>query len=95
MSLRLIANWKLNGSKEFNDQWAQEFFKNFLSSFSKIDDYDILMCIKIWMESEDKVISILSQMLVNRKLLKARVFFRFQIGYHVYIVDKLLQIIQV
>ena len=32
MSLRLIANWKLNGSKEFNDQWAQEFFKNFSSS---------------------------------------------------------------
>ena len=32
MSLRLIANWKLNGSKEFNDQWAQEFFKNFSNS---------------------------------------------------------------
>ena len=32
MSLRLIANWKLNGSKEFNDQWAEEFFKNFSGS---------------------------------------------------------------
>ena len=31
MSLRLIANWKLNGSLEFNDQWAEEFFKNFSS----------------------------------------------------------------
>ena len=29
MSLRLIANWKLNGSIEFNDQWAEDFFKNF------------------------------------------------------------------
>tara|TARA_Y100000768_G_scaffold102762_1_gene75125 strand:- start:339 stop:1088 length:750 start_codon:yes stop_codon:yes gene_type:complete len=29
MSLRLIANWKLNGSVEFNDQWAKDFFKNF------------------------------------------------------------------
>ena len=29
MSLRLIANWKLNGSKEFNDQWSKDFFKNF------------------------------------------------------------------
>ena len=29
MSLCLVANWKLNGSKEFNHQWALEFFKNF------------------------------------------------------------------
>ena len=32
MSPRLIANWKLNGSIEFNDYWAEEFFKNFSSS---------------------------------------------------------------
>jgi len=35
MSLRLIANWKLNGSIEFNAQWAEEFFKNFSISNSK------------------------------------------------------------
>ena len=29
MSLCLVANWKLNGSKEFNTQWALEFFRNF------------------------------------------------------------------
>lgn len=29
MSLRLIANWKLNGSKEFNQKWISNFFKNF------------------------------------------------------------------
>jgi triosephosphate isomerase len=29
MSLCLVANWKLNGSREFNHQWAAEFFKNF------------------------------------------------------------------
>ena len=29
MSLRLIANWKLNGSRDFNYQWAREFFENF------------------------------------------------------------------
>ena len=29
MSLNLVANWKLNGSKEFNHQWALEFFRNF------------------------------------------------------------------
>ena len=31
MSLRLIANWKLNGSLEFNNQWVEDFFKNFSS----------------------------------------------------------------
>ena len=29
MSLCLVANWKLNGSREFNHQWALEFSKNF------------------------------------------------------------------
>ena len=29
MSLRLIANWKLNGSKEFNQKWIFNFFKYF------------------------------------------------------------------
>ena len=29
MSLCLIANWKLNGSKEFNHKWALEFLRNF------------------------------------------------------------------
>ena len=29
MSLCLVANWKLNGSKEFNHQWAREFLRNF------------------------------------------------------------------
>ena len=36
MSLRLIANWKLNGSKDFNDQWVEDFFKNFTGSGSKL-----------------------------------------------------------
>ena len=29
MSLCLVANWKLNGSREFNHGWALEFFSNF------------------------------------------------------------------
>ena len=32
MSLCLVANWKLNGSKEFNHQWALEFLRNFNGS---------------------------------------------------------------
>ena len=37
MSLRLIANWKLNGSKEFNQKWFREFFKSY-----KADDLSFL-----------------------------------------------------
>ena len=29
MSLRLVANWKLHGSREFNHEWALEFFSHF------------------------------------------------------------------
>ena len=29
MSLCLVANWKLNGSREFNHQWTLEFSQNF------------------------------------------------------------------
>ena len=29
MSLCLVANWKLNGSRAFNHQWALEFLRNF------------------------------------------------------------------
>ena len=29
MSLCLVANWKLNGSRAFNHEWALEFFSNF------------------------------------------------------------------
>lgn len=37
MSLRIVANWKLNGSIEFNQEWAHEFFKYFDgSNFSSL-----------------------------------------------------------
>ena len=29
MPICIVANWKLNGSRAFNTQWALEFFKNF------------------------------------------------------------------
>ena len=45
----------------------------FLNHFSKIDDYDVLTCIKVWTEDSDKVISKLSEMLVNRNLLKVKI----------------------
>ena len=47
--------------------------EEFLYHFSKIDDYDVLTCIKVWTGNDDKVISRLSKMLINRNLLKVKI----------------------
>ena len=46
---------------------------DFLTAFSKLDDYDVLYSVKVWADSNDHVISKLSQMLINRKLLKVKI----------------------
>ena len=43
-----------------------------LNMFSQLDDMDVFVCIKEWINSDDKVLSELSKMLVNRKLLKVK-----------------------
>lgn len=43
-----------------------------LNLFSQLDDMDVFICIKEWINSDDKVLSELSKMLVNRKLLKVK-----------------------
>jgi hypothetical protein len=43
-----------------------------LSEFCKIDDYDVMMAIKQWCNHEDKVLSILCNGIINRKLLKIK-----------------------
>ena len=45
----------------------------FLTAFSKLDDYDVFSSIKVWIDSDDRVISKLSQMLLNRNLLKVKI----------------------
>ena len=44
----------------------------YLEAFSHIDDNDILSALKRWMRERDPVISNLSAMLINRRLLKAK-----------------------
>ena len=44
-----------------------------LHKFSLLDDYDVFVCIKQWRYSKDPVLAELSDMLVNRRLLKVRV----------------------
>src|ERR1700712_2142306 len=44
----------------------------YLEAFSMMDDNDILSALKIWMKESDPVLSNLSAMLINRRLLKAK-----------------------
>lgn len=51
-------------------------FKNdpkVLETFAKLDDFDITSAVKVWQDSDDKVLSILSKKLINRELLKVQV----------------------
>ena len=46
---------------------------NLLDAFADLDDYDILGAIKVWQKHEDKVLSQLSQRLINRRLFKIEI----------------------
>ena len=51
----------------------ENFTDETLEIFSKLDDYDILSAIKEWTDSTDKVLSLLSKMIVDRNLLKVEI----------------------
>lgn len=44
----------------------------YLKAFASLDDYDIWSAIKMWCNEKDKPLSILSQMILDRKLFKVR-----------------------
>jgi HD superfamily phosphohydrolase len=44
-----------------------------LNSFSELDDFDIYTCLKYWKNSDDFVLSNLSERLINRKILKIKI----------------------
>ncbi len=54
----------------YNKIDKDNFNENTLEMFSKLDDYDIMFSIKEWVHHEDKVLSTLSKMIIERKLLK-------------------------
>ena len=70
------------GVELFATPWLQLFLKNnytlddfqsdpgLIRQFARVDDYDVLTSIKVWTQHEDKVLSILSQGLIDRHLLK-------------------------
>jgi len=47
--------------------------KHLLQQFAKLDDHDIYTCLKQWMNHEDIVLSKLSNMIINRRLLKVKI----------------------
>lgn len=71
-----------NGAKLFSTPFLCLFLENditlnqfkndskVLDYFVQLDDYDIWASIKVWTKSEDKILSSLSNMLVNRRLFK-------------------------
>lgn len=49
---------------------TSSFTVDVLNQFSKLDDYDIISAIKEWISYDDKILSTLSKILINRDLLK-------------------------
>jgi HD superfamily phosphohydrolase len=70
-NLFVIPTLKILLSKRINKENISQ--TDFLNYFSKIDDFDVFSCIKIWTESHDKIIAKLSSMLINRNLLKVKI----------------------
>ena len=46
---------------------------NLLEIFAELDDNDIFICLKYWKKEEDFVLSNLSEMILNRNILKIKV----------------------
>ncbi|AOW19641.1 HD domain-containing protein [Urechidicola croceus] len=51
----------------------ENFTLETLNIFSKLDDFDVLLAIKEWTNHEDKILSYLSKMLIDRKLLRIKI----------------------
>lgn len=63
ISLPLALKSILNGRKELTE--------DVICSFLELDDYDIMFYIKEWTKSKDRVLSLLSNALLRRRLFKA------------------------
>lgn len=57
----------------YNQINQDNFTGETLEKFSELDDYDILSAIKEWTNHSDKILSLLSKMIVDRKLLRIEI----------------------
>ncbi len=55
-----------------NDIQITNFNKETLNTFSRLDDYDIVMAMKAWQYHDDFVLKNLCEMIINRQLLKVK-----------------------
>jgi len=55
-----------------NDIQIANFNNETLDTFSKLDDYDIIMAMKAWQYHDDFVLKNLCEMIINRQLLKVK-----------------------
>ena len=60
----------LNKKEVIDEKFFNE--RDALTHFSKIDDTDIISCLKCWANSDDKVLKILANCIINRNLLKIK-----------------------
>jgi hypothetical protein len=58
---------KIDGQSDFESN------PEILATFAQLDDYDIMGAVKVWQFHADKVLSILSTHLINRKLHKVEI----------------------
>lgn len=56
-----------------NNITIDDFSEEVLETFAQLDDYDIISAMKLWIDNDDFVLKNLSQMLLNRNLLKVKV----------------------
>lgn len=59
----------------YNKYGKKDFAKNaaLLETFAKLDDYDIFGAIKVWADSDDKILSFLCNALIDRNLYKIEI----------------------
>ncbi len=55
-----------------NETYLTKGINEHLEDFCMLDDYDVLMAIKLWTLHSDKILSILCKDIVNRRLLKVK-----------------------
>jgi HD superfamily phosphohydrolase len=63
-------------SRELNifihTQYSIEEIETHLDDFCRLDDYDVIAAIKLWINHPDKILSILCKSIINRRLLKVK-----------------------
>lgn len=67
VSTRTMMDFFLNENTQNKD------IDSFLLNFSKLDDIDVMASLKVWSNHNDKILSFLSNSLLNRKLFKIKI----------------------